>query len=72
MTSVATTGALIEVIVGAIRNKRRVADVSGLYAARRRREPAREVQPLDEGGHTQSIAALASVLSASPRNEQPE
>src|SRR5882762_8158689 len=62
---------LVEEVVGRVRHKRQMPDVCWRTTARRRCNPSRGVQPLDEGGLRQSVTTGGSVFGFSHRNLEP-
>ncbi len=57
-------GGFVEEVVGRVRHERLLTDVCWRGTARRRCGPSRGVQPLDEGGLRQRVAAGWSVLGS--------
>ena len=68
---VASTSALVEVVIGGIRNKRHVAEISQRGTACGRCDSAMSVQPLNEGGSAKPVAAGRAILVPSNRNQKP-
>src|SRR5688572_4894928 len=68
---VAAASALIEVIIGGIRNKRHVAEISQRGTACGWCQATMGVQPLNEGGPAKPVAAGRSILASNNRNQQP-
>src|SRR6267378_3075476 len=62
---------LVEEIVGRVRHKRQMPDVCWRATARRRCNPSRGVQPLDEGGLRQRVATGGSVFGSNHRDQEP-
>src|SRR4051812_8385351 len=62
---------LVEVVVGRVTHQRLLADVFCRATARRRCDPSRGVQPLDEGGRRERVATGWPVLGSNHLQQEP-